>query len=164
LRKFAASLLGSHRRKEKPSKYPCGCSALPAQRCLQTVVEIALPEVLFCCSEGKRFPSLLSRQFGSFGVSAIFSDIVAGEVLALQGNGNPGRGETAGCNRNLITSPSNAALKKKTRIPTGCSFSTNNSQKKKRKKKGTDSNKQSVLLGDHYSDIIYFRLVMLSDA
>lgn len=35
---------------------------------------------------------------------------------------------------------------------------------KKEKKKVTDSNKQSVLLEDHYSDIIYFRLLILSDA
>lgn len=34
----------------------------------------------------------------------------------------------------------------------------------KKKKKVTDSNKQSVLLEDHYSDIIYFRLLILSDA
>lgn len=36
--------------------------------------------------------------------------------------------------------------------------------KKEKKKKVTDSNKQSVLLEDHYSDIIYFRLLILSDA
>lgn len=66
-----------------------------------------------------------------------------------------GRGVTAAFNRDLITSPFNVAFKKETRIPTGCSCSTNNNGGGKGKV--PDNNKQSVLLQDHYSDIIYFR-------
>lgn len=113
----------------------------------------------FCVANAKANGSLLRYPDSSVppGSASSFKTSALGTFSPCQGNGRPGRGATAGFNRNLITSPFTAAFRKETRIPTGRSFSTNNNRRGE-KEKVTDSNKQSVLLEDHYSDIIYFRL------
>lgn len=60
-----------------------------------------------------------------------------------------GRGATAAFNRDLITSPFNVAFKKETRIPTGCSCSTNNNRGEKEKYPTTTNN------------LCYYRIIIL---
>lgn len=84
------------------------------------------------------------------GSAATSKTFVVGNIFALERDGKAGRGATAAFNRDLITSPFNVAFKKETRIPTGCSCSTNNNRGGEKEKYPTTTN-----------SLCYYRVIIL---